>query len=583
MAIHSGRSPGGSNVIVFNQEPDPKDPKDDGQRWLRVDTKGTAMEGIPTELVVQSLEGSHLTLPAFLKIGGYAGDLLRKGVTRMPPYILRQLYRDPMAATFTSGLNYNPLTAVLKAGKEFIAMNRGDSKTGAELIRKGLIQSNIFTGDPSDISTFALQLASGKDQSTLDKLLAMTDRAAMRADASTRALVYDNAIANGLSEVEADMMVMESMNFYKRGLSPSVQYANRLIPFMNAQIQGLNVLYKAATGKMPFNERQEIQRKFFNNAMMLAATGVVYAMAMEDDKYFRNAKPKEKYSNFFMHLPGVEEPLKLAIPYEAGWFFSAGVAVVDAMKAETDGKQQFKAVRDMFLNAVPGYSSLYMPQAVKPLFEVWSNKNFFSGYNIESPTMQNKRIEDRYLSSTTEAAKALSRMLPILSPIQIEHITRAYFGALPLAVMAGTGDMFAKPSTLEKPEARITDVPIIGSMFQKEFGGADADVVYNLAKDAIQTQASFGALKKSGNFQDVKDFAQEHRAELVVAPMAKMFQTNMNRLRTQEDIVVNRLNLSPAEKRVRIDAIEKARQDMAFTFMQRIKQAEERVGKTTPQ
>jgi hypothetical protein len=583
MAIHSGRSPGGSNVIVFNQEPDPKDPKDDGQRWLRVDTKGTAMEGIPSELVVQSLEGSHLTLPAFLKIGGYAGDLLRKGVTRMPPYILRQLYRDPMAATFTSGLNYNPLTAVLKAGKEFIAMNRGESKTGAELIRKGLIQSGIFTGDPSDISAFALQLASGKDQSTLDKLLAMTDRAAMRADASTRALVYDNAIANGLSEVEADMMVMESMNFYKRGLSPTVQYANRLIPFMNAQIQGLNVLYKAATGKMPFNERQEIQRKFFNNAMMLAATGVVYAMAMEDDKYFRNAKPKEKYSNFFMHLPGVEEPLKLAIPYEAGWFFSAGVAVVDAMKAETDGKQQFKAVRDMFLNAVPGYSSMYMPQAVKPLFEVWSNKNFFSGYNIESPTMQNKRIEDRYLSSTTEAAKALSRMLPILSPIQIEHITRAYFGALPLAVMAGTGDMFAKPSTLEKPAARITDVPIIGSMFQKEFGGADADVVYNLAKDAIQTQASFGALKKSGNFQDVKDFAQEHRAELVVAPMAKMFQTNMNRLRTQEDIVVNRLNLSPAEKRVRIDAIEKARQDMAFTFMQRIKQAEERVGKTIPQ
>ena len=583
MAIHSGRSPGGSNVIVFNQEPDPKDPKDDGQRWLRVDTKGTAMEGIPSELVVQSLEGSHLTLPAFLKIGGFAGDLLRKGVTRMPPYILRQLYRDPMAAAFTSGLNYNPLTAVLKAGKEFIAMNRGESKTGAELIRKGLIQSGIFTGDPSDISAFALQLASGKDQSTLDKLLAMTDRAAMRADASTRALVYDNAIANGLSEVEADMMVMESMNFYKRGLSPTVQYANRLIPFMNAQIQGLNVLYKAATGKMPFNERQEIQRKFFNNAMMLAATGVVYAMAMEDDKYFRNAKPKEKYSNFFMHLPGVEEPLKLAIPYEAGWFFSAGVAVVDAMKAETDGKQQFKAVRDMFLNAVPGYSSMYMPQAVKPLFEVWSNKNFFSGYNIESPTMQNKRIEDRYLSSTTEAAKALSRMLPILSPIQIEHITRAYFGALPLAVMAGTGDMFAKPSTLEKPAARITDVPIIGSMFQKEFGGADADVVYNLAKDAIQTQTSFGALKKSGNFQDVKDFAQEHRAELVVAPMAKMFQTNMNRLRTQEDIVVNRLNLSPAEKRDRIDAIEKARQDMAFTFMQRIKQAEERVGKTTPQ
>ena len=583
MPIHSGRSPGGSDVIVFNQEPDPNNPKDDGQRWLRVKTKGTAMEGIPAELVVQSLEGAHLTLPAFLKIGGMAGDLLRKGITRMPPYILRQLYRDPMAATFTAGLNYGPLTAVLKAGKEFISMNRGTSEAGAELIKKGLIQSGIFTGDPSDISAFALQLASGKDQGVLDKTFAMLDRAAMRADASTRALVYNNAIQNGLSEVEADQMVMESMNFYKRGLSPTVQYANRLIPFMNAQIQGLNVLYKAATGQMPFNERQEIQRKFFNNAMMLAATGVVYAMAMEDDNYFRNAKPKDKYSNFFLHLPGVDEPLKLGIPYEAGWFFSAGVATVDAMKAETDGKQQLKALRDMFLNAVPGYSSMYMPQAVKPIFEVWSNKNFFTGNPIESPTMQNKRIEDRYLSSTTEAAKALSRALPMLSPVQIEHISQAYFGALPLAVMAGTSDLFAKPSTTPKPEARITDVPIIGSMFQKEFGGADTDVVYNLAKDVLQTQASFGSLKKSGTAEDIKDFAITHKPELAVAPMARAFEANMSKLRTQEDIITNRLNLNPAEKRARIDALDKVRADMATKFMKRIKEVEERVGETIPQ
>jgi len=583
MPIHSGRSPGGPDVIVFNQEPDPNNPKDDGQRWLRVKTKGTAMEGIPAELVVDSLEGAHLTLPAFLKIGGMAGDLLRKGITRMPPYILRQLYRDPMAATFTSGLNYGPLTAVLKAGKQFIAMNRGTSASGDELIKKGLIQSGIFTGDPSDISAFALQLASGKDQGVMDKLFAMLDRAAMRADAATRALVLENAIQNGLSEVEADQMVMESMNFYKRGLSPTVQYANRLIPFMNAQIQGLNVLYKAATGQMPFNERQEIQRKFFNNAMMLAATGVVYAMAMEDDDYFRKAKPKEKYSNFFLHLPGVDEPLKLGIPYEAGWFFSAGVAVVDAMKAETDGKQQFKAVRDMFLNAVPGYSSMYMPQAVKPIFEVWSNKNFFTGNAIESPTMQNKRIEDRYLSSTTEAAKALSRALPMLSPIQIEHLSQAYFGALPLAVMAGTSDLFAKPSATAKPEARITDVPIVGSMFQKRFGGADTDVVFNLAKDVLQTQVSFGSLKKSGTAEDIKEFAIAHKPELAVAPMARAFQANMSKLRTQEDIITNRLNLSPAEKRARIDTLDKVREDMSAKFMKRIKEVEERVGETIPQ
>jgi hypothetical protein len=37
------------------------------------------------------------------------------------------------------------------------------------------------------------------------------------------------------------------MNFYKRGLSPTLQYASRLIPFFNAQIQGLSVLYKGSS------------------------------------------------------------------------------------------------------------------------------------------------------------------------------------------------------------------------------------------------------------------------------------------------------------------------------------------------
>jgi hypothetical protein len=574
MPIHRGMNPGGSNVIVFNQEPDPKDPKDDGQRWLRVNTDGTIMGGVPAELVVKSLEGAHLTLPSFLKLGGMAGDLLRSGVTRTPLYIMRQLIRDPMAATFTSGLNYGPLSAIYKATKEFVKMQSGNSTTAAKLIEKGLIQSQIFNGDPDDLSKFALQLASGKDQNALDSLLAMADRAAMSADAATRALVYENAIANGLSEVEADMMVMESMNFNKRGLSPTVQYASRLIPFFNAQIQGLNVLYKAARGQMPFNEQQRIKQKFFNNGMALMATGLVYAMAMQDDEYYKNAKPKDRYSNFFMYIPGVKEPLKIPIPYEAGWFFSAAVATVDAMVGEVDTKQQLTALKDMFLGSIPGYSSAGVPQIAKPAFEVWTNKNFFSGNNIESVGMQNKRTEDRYVASTTEMAKAMSRAFPMLSPVQIEHIVRGYLGVMPIAAMAAADGLFSKESAVAKPEGRLTDTPLIGSAFQKQYGGADVDVVYKLAQDAMETNTSFNTLKKTGTPEDIRAFREEHKAELRAAPLAGTFKQNMARLKLQEDLITNRMPLTPEEKRARIDKIDKARQDMAELFMKRIKAIE---------
>jgi hypothetical protein len=155
-----------------------------------------------------------------------------------------------------------------------------------------------------------MQLASGKDFNAFEKFFRMADKYAMNADAATRALVYDNAIKKGLSEVEADFATMESMNFHKRGLSPTVQYVSRMIPFFNSQIQGLNVLYKAATGQMPFNEALQIRRKFYNNAALLAASGIAYAMMMQDDDYYKNAKPKDRYSNFIFHIPGVEEPIK---------------------------------------------------------------------------------------------------------------------------------------------------------------------------------------------------------------------------------------------------------------------------------
>jgi len=559
-----------ASIIRFNQEPDPNDPKDTGERHVRVQTNGTVAEGIPAEMLVRSLEGAPLTLPAFLKWGGVAGDLLRAGVTRTPLYLMRQLFRDPMAATAAAGLDYSMLTAVYKANKEFLKMSTGQSATAAELIKKGLIQSGIFTGDTDDIAKFATQLASGKDFNAFEKFFRMADKYAMNADAATRALVYDNAINKGLSEVEADFATMESMNFHKRGLSPTVQYVSRMIPFFNSQIQGLNVLYKAATGQMPFNEQLKIKQKFYNNAMLLAASGIAYAMAMQDDDYYKNAKPKDRYSNFIFHIPGVDEPLKLPIPYEFGWFFSMGAAAADAMVGQTDGAQQARALRDMFVSSIPGSSSMGVPQLVKPIAEVWTNKDFNTGNDLESKRLQGKSVEERYNANTTELAKAISKAAPVLSPIQIERIVSGYFGQIPIAVMAATNGLF-KDGQVEPVPKNLSEMPLIGAAFQKKYGGADADVMYKLADEAMQYKRDFDAMKREGRIADAKDFMQNHRTELMVAPMALHYQKIMGNLRAMEE-QVRGSNIPGDEKRKRIDEIEKRKQDMASQFEQRIKQ-----------
>jgi hypothetical protein len=575
MAIKKGFGTDDARTIRFYQEPDPNDPKDDGKRHIVVETKGTLAEGIPAELVVQSMEGASLALPGFLKLGGVAADWLRAGVTRTPLYIARKLLREPMAAAFTGGLNSNVFSSVFKAGAEYLRMSTGSSDAQAKLIEKGLIQSNIFAGDMSDMKKMALQLASGKDQGALEKVFAAADRYAMRADAATLALVLKNAEANGLSEVEADMMTMESMNFYKRGLSPTLQYASRLIPFFNAQIQGLNVLIKAARGNMPFEEQQQIKRKFFNNALLLTATGLVYAMAMEDDETFRNARPRDKYSNFFMPIPGVDEPLKLPIPFEAGYFFSLAVAAVDGMRAETDGKAQWQAIRDLFLGSVPGYSSMGMPQIVKPAFEVWTNKNFLTGGPVESLRLQGMNTEERYLATTTELAKQMSKAVPVLSPIQIEHIVRGYFGVLPLAAVAAANGLFEREGKGEKPEGRASDLPLVGSAFQKKYGGADSDVVFREAKEAEQTRNTLNKMIKEGRREEAAEFRDANRAELALASVAGQYRQVVGRINEDLRRTQERTDLSAQEKRTRIDALEKAKQDRADAFLKAQRRIEE--------
>jgi len=578
MAIKKGLGPADAKVIRFYQEPDPNKPDDKGERHIVVDTKGTAAEGIPAELVVQSLEGASLALPGFFKLAGAAADLLRAGVTRTPLYIARKLLREPMAASFTGGLDENVFSAVFKAGSEFVRMSAGNSAMQAKLIEKGLIQSNIFAGDMSDMKKMALQLASGKDQSALDKVIAAADRYAMRADAATLALVLKNAEANGLSEVEADMATMESMNFYKRGLSPTLQYASRLIPFFNAQIQGLNVLYKAARGKMPFEEQQQIKRKFFNNAVLLMGTGIVYAMAMEDDETFRNARPRDKYANFFLPIPGVDEPLKLPIPFEAGYFFSLAVAAVDGMRAETDGKAQFQALRDLFLGSIPGYSSMGVPALVKPVFEVWTDKNFLTGGPIEPRRMQGYNTEERYLATTTELAKQMSSLLPILSPIQIEHIVRGYLGVLPLAAAAAANGLFEREGKGEKPEGRASDLPLIGTAFQKKYGGGDADVVYREAQEAVEANATFKKMLSEGRREEAVAYREKNKVEMAMAPAAGQYRQIIGRINTDIRRVQERDDLTAEEKRLRLDALEKAKQDRADAFIRQSRAMEERLG-----
>jgi len=331
--------------------------------------------GIPAHLIVKGMEGIKTTLPALVQMMGVPADVLRKFVTRSPAYVVRQLIRDPVNSFILSGVDGVP---VLNALKEISNMRAGRSESEEALMRGLAISSNIYSGNEKDMQKFLQDIASGKGK--WEKMLGWLDTMALQADAATRATIYQDSLNKGFSEAQAQFRALESQNFSRRGLSPTMQMLSTMIPFFNAQVQGLDVLYRSMRGRMPFAERLEIQRKIVARGLMLSTVAVAYALAMQDDEAYKKASPEERYNNFFVRIPGVKDPLKIPIPYEVGILFKAlPEAVLDVAMRDTRAKEAALGMGKLILQSTPGV----IPIAGKPLLEMSYGQTAFGPIESE--------------------------------------------------------------------------------------------------------------------------------------------------------------------------------------------------------
>ena len=77
---------------------------------------------------------------------------------------------------------------------------------------------------------------------------------------------------------------MEVMNFSRKGNSALIRILSAMIPFFNARVQGLDVLYRTGFGKTAMENKEKIQKAFIFRSMVLLGTSVMYwAMVSDDD------------------------------------------------------------------------------------------------------------------------------------------------------------------------------------------------------------------------------------------------------------------------------------------------------------
>ena len=193
----------------------------------------------------------------------FPSSILRDTVTRDPGFVVVNLLRDTLSAAVTSGaplgFREDGFTPIIDTVKNMFA-------DMSDLEKFGVVGGYDFQNDEGSVKQLMDRARRQKGLSPdngmnaedafyklWDGLGALTTKS----DGATRLAVY-NAVYNdmkkrGSSEAEAQSeaayQALEIINFGRRGLSPMFRVVTSAIPFMNARIQGLDVLYRSMSGQ----------------------------------------------------------------------------------------------------------------------------------------------------------------------------------------------------------------------------------------------------------------------------------------------------------------------------------------------
>jgi hypothetical protein len=297
---------------------------------------------------------------------GPASTLLRETVTRTPGFMLANMLRDSLSAFVTSGSSFVPLLGTTKGF--FSNINN--------LERTGVVGGYDFKIDQQDIGKVFAQEADRRQRNGLPLNMFKTiwdasGRLTTRSDAATRQAVYDEVYARTGNEAEAHFQAMEVLNFSRRGSNGLARAITAAIPFLNARIQGLDVLWRSSIGVNTAKRgvpRGTAALSFAMRGAILSFATALYWMMVSDDEEYKEASREERDNNWLFPLKGVEGvgAIKIPIPFEVGLIFKTIPEVVlDTTYSDRTSRQALQSFKQG-LGSTLELNLLYGIQAYAP-------------------------------------------------------------------------------------------------------------------------------------------------------------------------------------------------------------------------
>ena len=505
-------------------------------------------------------------------VGGAAGRFLSTvkngltiGVTANPAFKIRNLARDSIQSVAMSGdLSSNVFGNVYGGIKEMAdkkSQIRASLLAGGGIIRFGSMLEGNRSSHVSKLINAGIRDSTILD--TKEKLLDMVQVAWDHynelgdiSEGANRASLYKQMIAAGKSHAEASLAARDLMDFSKGGSWGAIRFLVQTVPFANARAQGI---YRFGQGMTQHTAR------FATVLTATALASVALMLAYDGDDDWKQREDWDR-DNYWWFKVG-EVAYRIPKPFEVGVLATVAERAVEAF---TNDEMTAARFRDRLQFAVMNTFAMNpAPQLFKPMIDIYSNIDSFTGRPIESKGAENLPKSERYGPRTSELAKALGKATGpafSVSPDQIDHLVRGYLswiGATALQV----SDFVARPilDRPERPDRLLRDMFLVGN-FAEELPSARSRYVtqfYDQAKIINEAYASYMHKVAIGEKDAAQEMKIDDRNKLAAESRVAAVQRELADINAQSRRIEADPNMESDTKRTKLNLLDVKRNKIA--------------------
>ena len=529
---------------------------------------------------------------AFLDVAKGFTNALRYGITLSPAYKVRNLIRDSLQSAAVSELGanmfdnvYNGLRMTKKGDPTFMSALAGggifEMGTAHEGDQAKLIKRLIDKG----VREATILDTPEKIKSKLQDLLDSYNELGNKFENANRLALYKKLMDSGKSHLEASYAARDLMDFSMQGQFRAIKVIGSVVPFFNARLQGLyklgrdgitptyRVICNATTGKpLQIGDKEKAQRFMVMSSAIAMASILLYG-AYKDDEDFQRREGWDR-DNFWWFKIG-ETQFRIPKPFEIGAFGTIAERTYEQIADDSvEGKVFGERLNHILMDT---FSLNPMPQMIKPLIDLYANKDSFTSAPIESAGMERLSKQERTTNKTSGVAIALggvsegaAKILTFnpdaqgFSPVQMDYAIKAYLGWLG-ATAVSTADLAVEPFK-EGTRVRPPVIDTLAMGFIKTEPQTQSKYMTQFYENNARLQSALADMRhyaELGDMEKVTKILEEKGDDIALSKVYDKATKQLAELRKQSRRIEQDKELPTDDKRAEMNRIKILMSDIA--------------------